>query len=323
MKKTDHHSLLFSKYFKYFWKFIFKKNSYFSNFYVSSNISVYGSEKKGFYVNANNGIKMKFFFPLDKKENEVIIFVYFNDVFFMKYGLKYCRNQNIIKNNPLITCPPYKVEQAVLDIKRFLKSADDVFIENSKNLHTLNFSSICKNRFDLGYTISSRQVGKNTGVIGCYTYSSNNYDIKDGIFTLVGIYLQQTHNISDEKLLKISKSLSYSRYVSFKRLFKNDTAVGFIMSVDTYESDSVFAFVFDTYNFSIIEYQSGYYVKSKSYILKGPESIFKILNECVTTLIKRYPSETFYSTAASLGMDINKKDKITDDIFEMFEMLDY
>lgn len=323
MKKTPHHSLLFSKYFKYFWKFIFKKNSYFSNFYVSSNVSVYGSEKKGFYVNANNGVTMKFFFPLDKKENEVIVFIYFNDVFFMKYGLKYCRNQNIIKNNPLITCPPDKVEKSLIDIKRFLKAADDVFIESSQNLHILDFSGICKNRFDLGYTISSRQVGKNTGVIGCYTYSSNSYDIKDSVFTMVAMYLRKSHNISDDALLKISKFLSYSRYVSFKRLFKDDDAVGFIMSVDTYESDSVFSFVFDTYTFSIIEYQSGYYVKSKHYGLNGPESVLKILNDCVINLIKRYPSESFYSTANSLGMDINTKDKITDDIFDMFEMLDY
>lgn len=333
--KKNHHPLLFSKYFKYLWRLVF-----FASFYTRSfkNMKFYGSHKKGFYIVCNNGITFKVI-PAENFKNKstyaysksFFIYTYYNGSFIMKHASIYSINHSF-DNNPFISC------QTEDDIKYVIKSLSKIFWDTSileesydANIESINFSNFIHSNSSMGLVAKSTYNGHYQAYTGVFILEDKHYLVKEDYLVYIYNDLKDMLGSDSAIVLKISEYLSYCSYAIIHRLYDYDSGifVGIVVNLHGQFSSNMDVYLFNDNDFVYKELRYGCLGDIKiahhkqQYGSNKLNSIFTHLLEIVKIELIRNPSKRFYEKADDLGLDFNNKQKLTVEMFEVFEMLNY
>ena len=136
-KPKYHHPLLFSKWFPYLWKAIYKSNN------SRYEQEYYGTEERGYFYKLDNGLRFKIFKHGEvKHEIKYAVYVYFHDLFVMNYNTVVQGHSWIVRLHPLVYADIKDMDYLLSCIKKTIpKSTLSIFTENIKNFEELpNFN---------------------------------------------------------------------------------------------------------------------------------------------------------------------------------------
>ncbi len=322
-----HHFLLFSKYFKYFWKIFFSKHYYTG---LIDDTIVYGGYDSGFYVVSKNGISFKITssqsFSYRKGKPSYVVYVYYHDVFLLKYGEDDSNFVSCLRHNAFLKCK--SKQEIMLLIETLLKifgRYSTLFNEKEDQevVPMLKFEDIIFGHPENGVRIESNDNGAKFD--GLIIINDEKYLLKDMTFNSLCNKLRYLFDEESSIAKKISEYLTYCEYSKFYALFdyKTGNFVGFAINLSKFFSSSMQFYMFDNDKFSHQSSYSSWFgsVKEYEYDENKVNSIFSHFIELVKKELLIRPSEVFYKKANDLGLEINKKEKITPELFEIFEMM--
>lgn len=345
MHSPHHHPLLFSRWFPYLWKAIFKpdRSDYEQEFY--------GNEKRGFYCQLKNGLRFKFFRygDADKQGALYSVYIYYHDKFIMNYNTASKKHVYIVTHNPLFYTNNVDIDYLIDCIKKTIPSSTLSIFEETKNttdtLPVLSFNVSIRSRIETAFF---------------HSFFINHYNNKNDFSKYESIYLVRKFNeyysakfhfsmwyssdgffsreLDQSHVDNIRKICSYtttSRYYSLYELCNPDELTkiatykkpivsrckGLVIDTD----DEQYFFTFHNSFISYNEYRRrrpGAYqtIKCNNNI----ELTFVIkLKEVMLMLQKKNPSTKFYEHLAALGIEgVDNRKSITDEQWLLYEMMD-
>jgi hypothetical protein len=294
----------------------------------------YGSHKKGFYIVCNNGIKFKVI-PANKltySDNQsFFIYTYYNDSFIMKHASVYSINHSF-DNNPFISC------RTEYDIKYVVKSLYKIFGETSifeesydLNIENINFSNFIHSNPSMGLVAKSTYNGHYQTYTGVFIVDEKHYLVKEDYLVYIYKDLKDMLGSDSDIILKISEYLSYCSYTIIHRLYDYDSGlfVGFALNLHGQFSSNMDIYLFNDNDFVYKELRYGWLGDynitnhTQNYGSNKLNSILTHLLEIVRVGLVHNPSKRFYEKADEIGLEFNNKQKLTVEMFEVFEMLNY
>lgn len=345
-KPKYHHPLLFSKWFPYLWKAIYKPHSsYYEQEY-------YGTELRGYYYKLDNGLRFKIFKHGEvKHEIKYAVYIYYHDLFVMNYNTITDRHSWLVKRHPLSHASIENMDYLLTCIKKTIpESTLSIFketIEGFEELPTFTFRVAVKP--DVEY--------KNSNVLIIEHYNNKNDPSKHDSIYLVkkfdeyysarrdsylgfssnGFFSETIDHAHFKKIQKMDSYTSSSNYytlyplcspVELRRLSPYKQAivknsVGFVVESD----HEHYFFMFHNSFISCVNYSRGRMGDHEIVDnVNGLEMTFvKKLTALMLTLQKRKPSSKFcdYLTEMGIeGIDYKRKNGITDDQWVLYEMMD-
>lgn len=345
-KPKYHHPLLFSKWFPYLWKAIYKSNN------SRYEQEYYGTEECGYFYKLDNGLRFKIFKHGEvKHEIKYAVYVYFHDLFVMNYNTVVQGHSWIVRLHPLVYAGIKDMDYLLSCIKKTIpKSTLSIFTENIKNFEELP-------TFNFRITTNMNVENKNSRILIIEHYNNkedpskyyNIYLIKkfseyysakrdsylgfssDGFFS---------SNMDKEHFKKIQQMDSYTSSSSYYTLYSLCTPDE-LRQVAPYKQPTVknskgfvleseheyYFFMFHNSFISCVNYSRGWIGDHETISNdNGLEMTFaKKLTALMLTLQKRKPSSKFctYLTEIGIeGVDYRKGDSITDEQWLLYEMMD-
>jgi hypothetical protein len=346
MKNKHHHPLLFSKWFPYLWKAIYKSNdSYYEQEY-------YGTEDRGYFYKLDNGLRFKIFKHGEvKNEIKYAVYVYFYDLFVMNYNTVVQSHSWIVMLHPLVYASIKDMEYLLSCIKKTIpESTLSIFRENIKNFEELP-------TFNFRITTNEKVENKNYKI-----FIIEHYNNKDDPSKYDNIYLikkfNEYYSAKRDSHLGFSSTGFFSEDID-KSYFKK------IQQIDTYTSSSYYYTLYplctpaemkkvSPYKQATVKNSEGFVVESgheyyffmfhNSFIscvnysrgwmgehetvsnVNGLEMTFaKKLTTLMLRLQKRNPSSKFcdYLTEMGIeGVEYRRGNGITDEQWLLYEMMD-
>lgn len=348
MKKKikHHHPLLFSQWFPYLWKFIYKHHD---NYY---NQEVYGNEEKGYFYKLENGLRFKIFKYDDTKHKvKYAVYIYYHDVFVMNYKTVSYRHSTIVSEHPLCYTSLNDMDYLLDCIKKTIPdNVFSIFKENIKDfeeLPTLTFS------ISTQYEVDNRHF-KNFIITHYHDKDDENRFNTICLVKKFNEYYSATRNsylgfgsngffseaIDSQHFNKIKKMDNYTKSSMFYTLYplSNPTelrnlspykqeivknSIGFVIE----SGHEYYYFMFYNSFISCVNYRGGWMgdheiVDNKN----GLEMTFVTkLTEVMLMLQKRKPSSKFCDYLIELGIEGVNFDKgkgLTDEQWLLYEMMD-
>lgn len=346
MKNKYHHQLLFSKWFPYLWKAVYKPHD---NYY---NQEVYGNETKGYFYKLENGIRFKIFKYGDaKRGDKYAVYIYYNDLFIMNYNTVSYRHSLIVMNHPLCYTSIDDMDYLLGCIKKTIPDQTfSIFKENTKNFEELPIFAISisthtdvDNRQFKNFTIEhyhdKEDESKYKSIylvkkINEY-YSATRHSYLG--FSSNGFFSEAIDSQHFKKIKKIDSYTTSSTYYTLYPLSNPDelrklspykqeivkNSIGFVVE----SGHDYYYFMFHSGFISRINYSRGWMGDHE--IIRntnGLEMTFMTkLTELMLTLQKRKPSSKFCEFLAECGIegvDFNKDKGLTDEQWLLYEMMD-
>lgn len=347
MSKTKyHHPLLFSRWFPYLWKAIYKPHV---NYY---NQEVYGNENNGYFYKLKNGISFKIFKYGEAKYGvKYAVYIYYHDLFIMNYKTVNYRHSYIVTNHPLCYSDLNDIDYLLDCIKKTIpENVFSIFKENIKGfeeLPILNFSISIQTKVDNKnfkiFTIDhyNDKEDENKYSTICLVKKFNEY-----YSATINTYLEFrsdvffSSSIDSKHFKKIKQMDSYTKssiyYTLYplsnpvelrklspykKEVVKN--SVGFVIE----SGNEYYYFMFHDSFISRVNFSRGWITDHEVVLnTNGLEMTFmKKLTEVMLTLQKRKPSSNFCDHLAELGIegvDFDKGKGLTDEQWLLYEMMD-
>lgn len=345
-KNKHHHPLLFSRWFPYLWKAIYKPTtSYYDH-------DFYGDEKKGYFYKLDNGLRFKIFKHGEvKRETKYAVYIYYHDLFVMNYNTVTDRHSLIVKLNPFVYATIYDMDYLLNCIKKTIpESTLSIFKENIKDFEELP-------TFNFRITVKANVDNKNSKV-----FVIEHYNDKDDPSKYYNIYLVRKFNeyysakrdiylgyssngffseaIDQAHFKKIQQMDSYTESSSYYTLYPLSTPAE-LRKLSPYKQEIVknskgfvvesgheyYFFMFHNSFISRVNYSRGWMGDHEIVDnTDGLEMTFvKKLTEVMLTLQKRNPSSKFCGYLTENGIedvDYSKGKGITDEQWLLYEMMD-
>lgn len=348
MKKKikHHHPLLFSKWFPYLWKAIYKP---YTNYY---NQEVYGNEDKGYFYKLENGIRFKIFKYEDAKHGDkYAVYIYYHDMFVMNYKTISYRHSPIVSNHPLCYTALNDMDYLLDCIKKTIPdNIFSIFKENIKDfeeLPTLNFSISTQyevdNRHFKNFTINHYHDKEDENRFNsiCLVKKFNEYySATRNVYLGIGSNGFFSEAIDSQYFNKIKKMDNYTKTSTYYTLYPLSTpaelrklspykqeivknSVGFVIE----SGHDYHYFMFHGSFISLVNFSRGWMRDHETIRnTNGLEMTFvKKLTEVMLTLQKRKPSSKFCEYLKDLGIegvDSDKEKGLTDEQWLLYEMMD-
>lgn len=343
----NHHPLLFSKWFPYFWKWVFKptKGYYRQNFY--------GNAKKGYFCELENGLTYKIFKHSQKDNKDPIfaVYIYHNDKLIMNYNTYSDSYIDIVSDNPFSHTLDNRIDGLIDAIKKaFPEDVSSIFDGNHmhfdkmpmfsfrlseyhadlkwqyKIIHIKQFLD-ASNRDKCDYITIVRQYNDYYSAKAKYSFSEYATGFSKGFdqdlvseFKRMDTY---TANNQYYILYDLTSPKKLDKLSGYNSVIVDSKTKGFLL-----ESD--YNYFFFIFNYSFISFSN--------YNHKGPNKEFEILRynenkelvfakklkEIMLDLQKNKPSLSFCIYLNELGIegvDSIKRKPITNDQWLLYEMM--
>lgn len=324
-----HHFLLFSKFFKLFWKLFFSRHYYTG--LIDDDAIVYGGYGSGFYIMCKNGISLKVTccdgFSYRKERPSYIVYVYYHNVFFMKYGEQESNFIQCFKNNKFIKCKSKNELFSLMDSLIKIFGKDSKFFEDSvvSNVASLEFENFMNSKPEKGFHVKTSKQYVDSRFDGSVYVNNKKYLIKETTFNSVCYRIESCIGDKSNLNSKLKEYLEFCGQTRFYSLFDYQIGhfIGFFIVFSEHITKSMHFYIlendkFITQDSSILGFG---FVKENVYVDGKTHSVLGHFMNVVKNSIMLKPSDSFYTKANNLGLELTKKDKITPDLFEIFEML--
>lgn len=327
----NYNSLLFSKYFKYLWRLVFFRSFYTKSF---DNLIVYGSYTKGFYIVCDNGITFKVVsaekIPTFTSKQSYFVYAYYNDFFLMKYATNSPLNHSF-EHNPFIGCKTKgELSYVIKSLYKILGHDSSVFDEKDNSVFiNINFNNFVYTDSSMGIVAKKTYDSQYQPFTGTFFVDGKHYLVKETY--LVYIYAALKHRLQSDSsaVLKVSEYFKYCLNSTVYQFFDETDGefVGFGVNIYGHFLSDMDMYFFNTKDFTYKKMRhsnlGNYDIETVicDYDTNKLNSIFNHFFEIVKLQLMNNPSNLFYEKAKELGLEIDKDQKLTPEIIEIFEML--
>lgn len=343
----NHHPLLFSKWFPYFWKWVFKrtKGSYHQDFY--------GNAKKGYFCKLENGITYKIF-KHSQHENvdpTFAVYIYHHDKLVMKYNTYSDSYIDIVFDNPFSYTLDEQIGGLIDALKKsFPEDSLSIFDDTPMHFEKIPVFSfrVCEPYADFKWNYkvinikkfldpSDRNKYNHITIVRRYTeyfsarhkYSFSSYStgFSKGFDNDLVTSFQNIDNYTSGNRYYILYDLTppekLDRLYGYDSIIVDEHTKGFLLESDY----NYFYFIF---NYGFISFHNYHHRgREKAFeIIKNDESrelaFAKKLKETMLELQKEHPSISFCTYLNELGIEgvnITKRKPLTDDQWLLYEMM--
>lgn len=352
MHSPHHHPLLFSRWFPYLWKAIYKPiSSYRDKLF-------YGNEKKGYYCPLKNGISFKIFRHADSGSSGALyaVYVYRFDKLIMNYNTISDSYVYIVQHNPITYTKSSDMDYLLECIKKTIPDLlQPIFQEKEvtelDTLPTMVFRISIKAdldykdfyHFTIKYYKDQKDFSKYETIYLIKQFSEyfsgiSHFSLSYRSSEFFSDVIEKSHVNKISQMDSYTSSLNYytlyplSNPKQLKKLAPYSKPIvenskGFVIEAD----DEQYYFMFNYGFISYKEYRKGRlgYHDTINYPYRSDDGLEKAfvtkLKEVMLTLQKRKPSSKFCKHLEDLGIEGvgNVRQKgITDDQWLLYEMMD-
>lgn len=352
MHSPHHHPLLFSRWFPYLWKAIYKPiSSYPEQLF-------YGNEKKGYYCPLNNGISFKIFRHGDSGATGALyaVYVYRFDKLIMNYNTISDSYVYIVQHNPITYTKSADMDYLLECIKKTIPDLlHPIFQEKEvtalDTLPAMVFRTTIKSgldykdfyHFTIKYYKDQKDFSKYETIYLIKQFSEyfsgiSHFSLSYRSSEFFSDVIEKSHVNKISQMDSYTSSLNYytlyplSNPKQLKKLAPYSKPIvenskGFVIEAD----DEQYYFMFNYGFISYKEYRKGRlgYHDTINYPYRSDDGLEKAfvtkLKEVMLTLQKRKPSSKFCKHLEDLGIEGvgNVRQKgITDDQWLLYEMMD-
>jgi len=343
----NHHSLLFSKWFPYFWKLVFRPTKGYHK------QDFYGNAKKGYFCQLDNGLTYKIFRHMQKhhKEPTFAVYIYHHNKLVINYNTYSDSYISIVSENPF----SYTLDDQISNLAESLKKAfpEDVaaifngqhmpfykmpifsfriseyhaiFKWQYKLIHIKQFlSPTNKDKFDMITIVKRYNEYYSAKSKFSFNLHSSGFS-KDFDRELLSSFHTMDQYTSYNRyyiLYDLQPPKKIERLHGYEALIINKKTKGFLLDSD----DNYFYFIFHTSFISFHNYN--HHGPSKEFEIIKSEGDFELtfakkLKDIMLELQKNKPSLSFCNHLNELGIegiDISKRKPLTDEQWLLYEMM--
>lgn len=345
-KSNHHHQLLFSSWFPYLWKAIYKPlKSYYSQ-------EFYGNEKIGYYCKLTNGLTFKIFRHGEGGTQGAVyaVYIYHNNELIMNYNTLSNSYVFVVTHNPFSYTANNDISYLIASIKKTLPktalSVFDDFLLPFDELPVLSLRISSHSEYDrfffhsisIKYHPDKLDLMKATNIqlvksLSAYYSSRVQYSYSFGKFSSIF-----TDRIADSDIKQIKRMINYTHSGKYYILYElsppdelmmlaaGDNIIvaqskGFMIESD----NENYYFMFNNGFISRCDYRNCRMGEHIIFNLNKKEDLesvfFNVLKEVMLSLQKRKPSDNFCTYLSELGIEgTSRKKSLTDEQWLLYEM---